>query len=232
MFDAHLRRVVGPATEAIGARLSAAHVAPLGLTAGGWLIGVGACVAFGSGHWALAAMLWLLNRVLDGLDGPVARARGATDLGGFLDIVADFSVYAGFVVAVAVAVPGARVASVALLCAYYVSGTAFLALSSLLERRGSSWDDSRSLRFVGGLAEGAETIVVYLLFCFLPGHAALIAWLFTAAVAVTAAQRVALGVHILRRPDHTSTPPAQRSEEPRPARSPPSRHPRSPNTPR
>jgi len=176
-------------------------------------------------------VLWLLNRVLDGLDGPVARARGATDLGGFLDIVADFSVYAGFVVAVAVAVPGARVACVALLCAYYVSGTAFLALSSLLERRGGSGGDGRSLRFVGGLAEGAETIVVYLAFCIFPGHAELIAWLFTAAVAVTAAQRVALGVHVLRRPVATATQEAERAEQSSAAHPRSSTQPRSPSTP-
>jgi len=33
-----------------------------------------------------------------------------------------------------------------------------------------------------------------------PGRAALIAWLFTAAAAITATQRIALGVHTLRRP--------------------------------
>lgn len=227
MFDARLRRVVAPVADAVGARLAAAHVPPLALTAAGWFAGVGACVSFGSGQWTFAAVLWLLNRALDGLDGPVARERGATDLGGFLDIVADFSVYAGFVVAVAVAVPGARVASVALLCAYYVSGTAFLALSSLLERRGGSWDDGRSLRFVGGLAEGAETIVVYLLFCVFPGRAELIAWLFTVAVAVTAAQRVALGVQVLRRPGNRA---AERAEQPGAVPSPPTTHPRSPST--
>ena len=52
--------------------------------------------------------------------------RGATDLGGFLDLLADFSIYGGFVVAVGVAVPEARLACLVLLLTYYVSGTAFL----------------------------------------------------------------------------------------------------------
>jgi hypothetical protein len=47
------------------------------------------------------------------------------------------------------------------------------------------------------LAEGAETIAVYILFCVLPGHAAVIAWTFTAAVAVTAVQRVLGGARSL-----------------------------------
>ena len=213
MFDTAVRRVLAPPLELAAGRLAAAGVRPLTLTGIGWLAGAGACLAAAGGHWAAALVLWLGNRVLDGLDGPVARRTGATELGGFLDIVADFSVYAGFVVGVAVAVPGARLACVALLTAYYVSGTAFLALSSLVEKRASLVErapvraggsrlmhrDQRSLRFVGGLAEGAETVVVYVLFCLFPAAAALIAWLFTAAVAVTAVQRVAVGAAILRR---------------------------------
>ncbi len=103
----------------------------------------------------------------------------------------------------AVAVPDARVACLALLGAYYLSGTAFLSLSSLIERystdpnRRGVLTDERSLRFVGGLAEGAETIVVYVLFCIFPGAATVIAWVFAVAVAITAAQRIAAGVRIL-----------------------------------
>ncbi len=150
--------------------------------------------------WVVGLALWLLNRLFDGLDGPVARCRGASDLGGFLDIVADFSIYAGFVVGVAVALPEAGLACAALLTAYYVSGTAFLALSSLVERRRGDLGDGRSLRFVGGLAEGTETIAVYAVICLAPGWAVPIVWAFTAAVAVTAVQRVTLGVRTLRRP--------------------------------
>ena len=235
MLDRPARRLLTPALDAVGGRLAAAGVRPLAVTGAGWLAGVGACVAVGFGQWTLGLVLWLVNRLLDGLDGAVARRRGATDLGGFLDIVADFSIYAGFVLAVAIAVPDARLAVLTLLTAYYVSGTAFLALSSLIERRRSdrsrsdrggsdrgggdvdsgdrdSGDrlcgdpgsgevsDGRSLRFVGGLAEGTETVIVNVLFCLFPGHAALIAWVFTAAVALTAAQRIGYGVQILRRP--------------------------------
>jgi len=127
--------------------------------------------------------------------------RGAaTDAGGFLDIVADFSVYAGVILGLAVALPATRLACVALLTAYYISGTAFLALSSLAERRRQRLGDDRSLRFVGGLAEGTETIAVYIALFLLPPHATVIVWAFTAAVAITAAQRVVTGVRLLRAP--------------------------------
>ena len=206
MFDARARRLLGPTLEGAGAQLADRGVQPLTLTAAGWLVGVGACIAVARQAWVVGLVLWLLNRLLDGLDGPVARHRGATDLGGFLDIVADFSVYGGFVFGVAVAVPDARLGCVALLTAYYVSGTAFLALSSLVERRGGDGadpagghsGDGRSLRFVGGLAEGTETVAVYALICLVPGWAVGLVWVFTVAVAVTAVQRVVMGVHLLK----------------------------------
>src|SRR6516225_1763847 len=201
MLDTRMRAALGPALDSVGLRLARAGVAPVALTAAGWVAGAGACAATALRAWPVALVLWLANRLLDGLDGPTARAAGrSSEAGGFLDIVADFSVYAGIVLALAIALPAARLACVALLTAYYISGTAFLALSSLAERRRQRLGDDRSLRFVGGLAEGSETIAVYLLLFLLPRHAVVIIWAFTAAVAVTAAQRVAFGVRLLHAP--------------------------------
>ncbi len=200
MIDRQLRDLTGPGLERAGRALAAAGVRAGWLTAAGWACGVVACVAAGTGRYGVALVAWLANRALDGLDGPVARAGTPSERGGFLDIVADFSIYGGFVVGVAVGRPDARLACLVLLLAYYTSGTAFLALSSLVERRGDPGGDGRSLRFVGGLAEGAETIVVYVAFCLRPADAATIAWVFAAAVAATAAQRIVAGAAILSAP--------------------------------
>jgi phosphatidylglycerophosphate synthase len=206
MLDSRMRALLAPPLTAAGARLARAGVPPALLTGVGWACGAGACAATGLRAWPAALALWLANRLLDGLDGPTARAGSPTESGGFLDIVADFSVYAGIIVGLAVAEPGARLACVALLAAYYVSGTAFLALSSLAERSSRAGrrrvlaGDERSLRFTGGLAEGTETIAVYVLLFLLPSGATVIAWAFTAAVAVTAVQRVIFGLRLLRAP--------------------------------
>jgi phosphatidylglycerophosphate synthase len=200
VLDAPVRRALAPTLDRAARRLAAWGVSPGALTAAGWLAGAGACAAAALRLWPLALALWLGNRLLDGLDGPVARVASPTERGGFLDIVADFSVYGGFVVGVAIGLPPARLACVVLLAAYYVSGTAFLALSSLLERRAQPGGDERSLRFAGGLAEGTETVVVYVLFCLLPQQAAGIAWGFAVAVGITAVQRVVAGVRLLREP--------------------------------
>lgn len=206
MFDAQVRRALDPLLDRAARVLEVAGVSPNAVTGIGFVVGIAACAAAAASHWGAAVVLWLANRLLDGIDGPLARRRGATELGGYLDIVADFTIYGGFVVAVGIAVPEARVACLVLLATYYVSGTAFLALSSLLERRGHRLADlrvardGRSLRFVGGLAEGTETVVVYVFIGLIPDQAAFIAWVFAAAVAITAGQRVFLGVRLLRSP--------------------------------
>ena len=200
MLDSRARALLSPVLDAAGQRLAAAGMPPMALTVAGWAAGAGACAATALRAWPVALGLWLVNRLLDGLDGPTARAGAPTDAGGFLDIVADFSVYAGIILGLAIAVPAARLACVALLTAYYISGTAFLALSSLAERRRQRLGDDRSLRFVGGLAEGTETVIVYVLIFLLPQHATVIVWAFTAAVAITAVQRIVFGVRLLREP--------------------------------
>src|SRR5919106_1758786 len=145
----------------------------------------------------LAVGLWLANRVLDGLDGALARREGETDLGGFLDFVADFVVYGGFVVGVAIAVPDARVACSALLAAYLLNNVAPLTFASLVEKRGLAYGDERSVRLTPGLTEGTETILAYAAFCLLPSHAEVVAWVFAAMVLFTTGQRVALARRVL-----------------------------------
>lgn len=190
MLDRRARAIVAAPLDAVAARLADAEVSAGTVTATGFALGIGACVAAATGAWGVALVLWLANRLADGLDGPVARRTTPSELGALLDIVADFAVYSGFVLGVAVARPEARLACVALLVAYYVSGTMLLAWSAVAERQARRRADERSLHFVGGLAEGTETIVVYLLFCLLPSAAEAIAWAFAAVVAVTALQRI------------------------------------------
>lgn len=167
------------------------------VTAAGLLVGVGACVAAATGTWRAALILWLLNRTLDGLDGAVARRTSASDLGGMLDFLADFVVYGGFLVGVAISQPDAGVACAALLAAYLLNNVALLSFASLIEKRGLPLGDERSLRFTAGLTEGTETVLAYTAICLLPMQAETIAWIFTALVLITVGQRVALAARTL-----------------------------------
>jgi len=197
VIDQALRAQLAPSLDRVAAKLAARDVPALAVTAAGLLAGLGACVAVAESAWAVALILWGLNRALDGLDGPIARRRGASELGGLLDFVADFVVYSGFVLAVAISHPDARLACVALLATYLVNNIALLSFSSVIERLGLALGDERSLRLTAGIAEGTETIVVYSLFCVAPGSSTTIAWVFAGLVAVTAIQRVVQAARIL-----------------------------------
>ena len=192
MLDQAVRRRIGPGLDRVAAPLHARGVRPGHVTLAGLAIGVGACVALALQAYTLALALWLVNRALDGLDGALARRRGSTDLGGMLDFLADFVVYGGFVLALGIARPDARLAGLALLAAYLLNNVALLSYASIVERRGLEGGDGRSLRFTPALTEGTETIIAYSLICVLPQHAATIAWTFCALVMVSVAQRVAL----------------------------------------
>src|SRR5260221_14225761 len=135
MLDSRLRAMLGPALDTAGRRLAAAGVAPAALTAAGWAAGAGACAATALRAWPAALGLWLANRLLDGLDGPVARAGTPTDAGGFLDILAGFRVHAGVILRPAIAVPGPRLACVAPPPPAYTPGPPFPPPPSPARRR-------------------------------------------------------------------------------------------------
>lgn len=209
MFDAVLRRRLDAPLASVARRIDRSWVTPDRLTVAGLALGLASAALAAGQLWGWALVAWLLSRALDGLDGPLARRRGTgqgSPAGGFLDITADFVAYGATVVGVAVGTVGAsaRIADwlpfLAVLLAYYVNGTAFLAFSSIAERTGHRIDDGRSLSFLGGIAEGAETILVHALWLLLPAYAPPVATVWAGVVGVSAAHRVVTGYRTLREP--------------------------------
>ncbi len=206
MLDASLRRLLDAPLDRVAGHLDRPGISPDRLTVLGLVTGLASAGCAAGQQWGWALVLWVVSRALDGLDGPLARRRlraapeGAgrvSGRGGFLDITADFVVYGTTVVGVAVGATAGHGAPwwpfLVVLLAYYVNGTAFLAFSSIAERTGRQRDDGRSLSFLGGLAEGTETILVHALWLVLPQHAAVIATVWGTVVLVSAAQRIAAG---------------------------------------
>lgn len=202
MFDARIRPLIDPPLNRLGQVLADAGVGPNAVTLTGFGFGVGAGVAIATGNSLLGFFLIALNRLADGLDGAVARATKKTDLGGYLDITLDFFFYGLIPLAFAVQNPAANaLPAAALLCSFYANGSAFLAFAIMAERRGLSTDrqGSKSLYYLGGLAEGTETIVLFLLMALLPGWFPVLAWGFAAVCFVSATARVLIGVKSLDR---------------------------------
>ena len=97
MLDAFVRPLIDPPLNRVAHILSRSPLNPDSVTIIGFIIGIVACVTAFMGFYYTALIFILLNRIIDGLDGPIARAQNRqSDFGGYLDIVLDFLIYAGF----------------------------------------------------------------------------------------------------------------------------------------
>ncbi|KZM51443.1 CDP-alcohol phosphatidyltransferase family protein [Labrenzia sp. OB1] len=201
MLDARLRPLIDPPLNRMGRMLAATGIGANAMTLAGFALGVAAAVAIAAGAFLAGLLLIALNRLADGLDGAIARATRKTDLGGYLDITLDFFFYGAIPFAFAINDPASNaLAAAALLTSFYANGSAFLAFAIMAERKGLTTDSqgSKSLYYLGGLAEGTETITLFLLMALLPGWFAPLAWIFAVVCFVSAAARVLIGVKALR----------------------------------
>ena len=201
MFDARLRPMIDPPLNAIGVRLANAGISANMVTVSGFCLGLLAAVSIAFGCFLAGFVLIALNRLFDGLDGAVARASQKTDLGGYLDITFDFFFYGAIPLAFAIQAPETNaLPAAALLASFYANGSAFLAFAIMAEKRNLSTSNhaAKSLYYIGGLAEGTETIGLFLLMALLPAWFPILAWAFAGVCLVSASARVLIGLRALK----------------------------------
>ncbi len=202
MLDGVMRRLIDPGLNTVGARLAALGVGANGVTLAGLAVGLaGAWIIAAAGPWWAALGLVIASRVLDGLDGAVARVQGKTDFGGYLDIVCDFAFYAAVPLAFVLREPSVNgVAGSFLLASFYVNGATFLGYAVLAEKRGLTTRSrgEKSLYFTAGLLEGTETIAFFVVLCLWPSAFVPLALLFGGLCFVTALSRVVIAAQSFR----------------------------------
>lgn len=144
-------------------------------------------------YWS-GLVLWLLNRVLDGLDGVIARLyQKQSDFGGYLDLFLDFIIYLAIPIGFMWVTPTPLTlwTGIALFGSYYLNTMSWTVLAALLEkRRLQSTGRLTSVEMPTGLIEGAETILFYSAFYLLPGYVAYLFALMALLVLFTAGQRL------------------------------------------
>jgi len=192
MFDALLlptqhRLLAGPASW-----LAARGVPANAVTLAGFGVGLAAVPLLAWGHFGAA--LWCIagNRLLDGLDGAVARRAGPTDRCAFLDITLDFFFYAAVPFGFALADPAANaLAAAGLILAFVGTGSSFLAYATIAAKRGLIAADfpRKGFYYLGGLTEGTETIAAFVVFCLWPRSFPMAAAAFAILCALTTATR-------------------------------------------
>ncbi|WP_434585297.1 CDP-alcohol phosphatidyltransferase family protein [Klebsiella sp. R390] len=201
MLDRHLHPRLKPLLNVCAARLERIGVTADGVTLTGFAIGVLALPFLGLGWYGAALVAIVLNRLLDGLDGALARRRGLTDAGGFLDIALDFLFYALVPFGFILADPAQNaVAGSWLLFAFIGTGSSFLAFAALAAKHqiDNPGYAHKSFYYLGGLTEGSETILLFVLCCLFPAHFAWLAWLFGALCWLTTATRIYSGYLTLK----------------------------------
>ncbi|MBL8808248.1 MAG: CDP-alcohol phosphatidyltransferase family protein [Rhodospirillales bacterium] len=191
MFDRLIlpwqKRILAPPAR----RLARLGVQADTLTIAGFILGLAAVPAIASGRPLLGLGAILANRLLDGLDGAVARIAGPTDRGAFLDIALDFFFYACIPLAFALADPAANaLAACALVVAFVGTGSSFLAFAAVAARDPSAAREAdKGIRYLGGLTEGGETVAFFVAICLWPAAFPLLAWIFAAACLLTTLSR-------------------------------------------
>ena len=195
MLDGWMRPMIDPPLDRAGQRLAKAGISADAVTTLGLVTGLAAALMIVLRLDLAALGLFAINRLLDGLDGAVARASRRTDRGGFLDIVFDFAVYGAVPLAFALRDPGAFATPAAvLLLSFYVNGATFLAFAAVAAKRGieSSARGVKSIYFSAGLMEGTETILFFAAMMLVPVWFPILAFAFAGLTFMSALARVML----------------------------------------
>lgn len=191
MFDALLRPLIDPPLNAAGRALARSGIGANAVTLAGLVPALGAGLAIAHQHYLLALALIALNRLLDGLDGAVARAKGISDLGGYLDTLADFAFYIAVPLGFGFAAAANTAPAMVLIASFTLTGVSFLAFAAIAAKRGEQTTDhgTKSFFYSTGIAEGAETIAVFVAMCLWPAQFPTIAYAYAALCLLTVVQR-------------------------------------------
>ncbi|MBU2515649.1 CDP-alcohol phosphatidyltransferase family protein [bacterium] len=184
---------------------AAKHIDKSGVSANqvsiiGFLIGILVIPALWLGMYIPALIIIMINRILDGLDGALARMKVPTDAGGFLDITLDFIFYSAVVWGFALGNPERNALAAATLVFSFVgTGSSFLAFAAMAAKLDikSIKYPQKSLYYLGGLTEGTETIIFLVLFCLFPEFFPAMAYVFAALCWLTTIIRIVTGYKTL-----------------------------------
>ncbi len=196
MLDKAIQQGLKPVLHRMARGLVHAGVGADALSFTGFALGMAAALSIAFQHFLAGLVLLLLSRLMDGLDGAVARLTTPTDRGGFLDITLDFVFYAAIPLAFAVADPVHNALPAAVLLASFMgTASSFLAFAIVAAKRGLTSTElpDKSFYFLGGLTEATETIAAFVAMCLWPQWFAPIAYGFAALCTITTALRIGWG---------------------------------------
>jgi len=192
MFDTSLRQFKDRVGEPLAKNMG--RVPPIFISISALVIGLLAALAAFKGQYLWALAFWILNRFLDGLDGLIARLHTAqSDLGGYVDILIDFVVYAALPIGLVAGSPSSeRYHALAfMLASFYVNAASWMYLAAILEKRAAHAPVTQTaIVMPAGLIGGFETIIAFCVFILFPAHLTVLYTIFAILVFATILQRL------------------------------------------
>lgn len=202
MLDKYVTPVIKPMLAPVVVLLDKRGVTADQLTVIGFLVGLLAVPLLAYEYWYGALVAIIVNRIIDGLDGALARyANQSSSAGGFLDITLDFLFYAAIPLGFVLANPEQNAIAGALLLATFIgTGSSFLAFAIAAEKfkLAKPQFKYKSFYYLNGLTEGTETIALFIAFCLWPQHFVVLASIFAIACGITIFTRIHGGYHTLK----------------------------------
>lgn len=132
----------------------------------GFIIGMMAINFLAMNMYFEALLCIIINRICDALDGAIAREEGITNFGRFIDAALDFIFYAGVIFGFALAdTEQNAVVACFLLFAFMSSATTMLAYGIVDQNLD---EIKQSPFYLGGLAQGFETLCAFVALCIAP----------------------------------------------------------------
>ncbi len=171
MLDPLLRRWIDPSLNQAGGWLARRDMSANAFSVAGLAIGLASVPLLAWERYDVALLVILLNRLIDGLDGAIARHKGPTRFGGYLDIMCDMGFYAAVPFGFALARPDNALWAALLLASFVCTASSFLGRAVLAAQRGEPDDGARGAKsffHAAGLVEGTETVIAFVLFCLFP----------------------------------------------------------------
>ena len=200
MMDQRINTILHPIMNSLAKRIPS-QISANTITIAGFTLGVMVVPLLWLKMYSAAMVVILINRFFDALDGAVARKCGPTNLGGYLDITCDFIFYSVVVMGFALADPERNgLAAAFLIFSFTGTGSSFLAFSAAAKKQGltSETYGPKSFYYLGGLTEGTETILFFVVVCIYPSSFPVLAVLFSCICWITVLGRFRSAFTLLR----------------------------------
>ena len=192
MFDGQINKILKPALDVLAKKLSHFKIQANTVTFTGFFFGLCCFFFIVNGMFVYASIFLFLNRFCDGLDGALARLVGQTDIGAFYDIVSDFLFYSLFPISFIFLDIENAYSICFLLLSFVATQTTFLASAWLVEKNKLfiSENQKKSFFYIGGITEGFETIVCFILMLLFYEHINYITYIFGTLCWITFISRI------------------------------------------